>query len=96
MAKVKAKAGDLVVEFNDALVKDARFIRLMARIQGKRTQDVERAGAFYDLCDFLFGEENVDIIMDELAKENDGVCTAETLTEWVQTALSQLEETKKS
>ncbi len=96
MAKVKAKAGDLIVEFNDTLVKDARFLKLMARVQGSKVQEADKVLAFYDLCDFLFGEENTDVIMDELAKDNDGVCTPETLTEWVKNALSQVEETKKS
>ena len=96
MAKVKAKAGKLTVEFDDRIVNDARFIRHLARLQSDRTPDVERAFAFNELCDLLFGGEAVDMIMDELAQANDGVCTMEDFNEWLTKALNKLDKAKKS
>ncbi len=96
MAKVKAKAGKLTVEFDDRIVGDVRFIRHLARLQSDRTPDVERAVAFNDLCELLFGDDAVDMIMDELAKANGGVCSMEYFNEWLTKALNKLNSAKKS
>ncbi len=96
MAKVKVKAGKLTVEFDDRIVNDARFVRHLARLQSDRTPDVERAASFNDLCDLLFGADAVDMIMDELAKANDGVCSLDDFNDWLTKALGKLKPAKKS
>ncbi len=96
MAKEKIKVGDIVIEIDSTVMKDARFLRLLSTIQSRKTDDMDKGVAFYDMCDFLFGQENVDLIMDEIAKENDGVCSLEVFQQWLIDTLNNIADVKNS
>ncbi len=88
--------GDLKLVVNTNVVKDMRFVRMLAHMEDKKRSEEARLVDFMALCDFLFGEENVDIIMDELAKDNDGVCSDEIFGAWLSGVLEEISDVKNS
>ncbi len=94
MAVKTVKVGDITLDFDTSITRDMRFTRLMGKISNEKRSEQARLVDFTNLCDFLFGEENVDMIIDELAKENGGHCTDEQFMEWLSDVLGGIEEVK--
>ncbi len=92
----KFTVGDIELVVNTNVIKDMRFMRLLAHIEDKKRSEQAKLVDFMDLCDFLFGEENIDLIMDELAKDNDGICTDEVFGAWLSAVLEEISEVKNS
>ncbi len=88
--------GDIELVVNTNVARDMRFLRLVAHIEDKKRSEEAKLVDFMDLCDFLFGADNVDLIMEELAKENDGICSDEIFGNWLREVLIGIQDVKNS
>ncbi len=90
----KFKVGDIELEVNPKIMEDMRFAVQYAHLTDNKRSEQAHMVDFVGLCDFMFGEENIPLIMDELAKDNDGVCTPETFGAWLGGVLEEISEVK--
>ena len=88
--KITTNSG-IQLEIDERITDDMRFARLFAKLRKNKN-----SGAAFELIDFMFGsEENAEVVLNEVAAKNDGICTESALTAEITDILKALN-TKKS